>query len=166
MELHDDGVLARSIVVPSQTPFFKFELPIKLSRWEVRTANFQRNYACSSRFSLVYCLSYQNGAYSEPPRIWMHCDVQDVALVGNQPSAEKAGDRAAVGRKGDHDSREWEGQLALKRRQRPRRREREPLDLHDARQVARCGVPNVDRHLNSTRENFFRRRAEARPPLP
>src|SRR5208282_6134328 len=124
MELHDDGVLARSIVVPSQTPFFKFKLPVKLPRGQVRTANFQRNYACSSRFSLVYCLCNQNGAYSEPPRIRMHGDVQDVALVGNQPSAKKAGDWAAVAREGDHDSREWERQFALKRRQRPRRRER------------------------------------------
>src|ERR1700689_1134493 len=104
MELHDDGIFARSVVVPSQTPFFKFKLPIKLSRRQVRAANFQRNYACSSRFSLVYCLCYQNGAYSAASRIRMHGDVEDVALVGNQPSAEKAGDRAAVGREGDHDS--------------------------------------------------------------
>src|SRR5271170_1140107 len=114
MELHDDRVLARSVVVASQTPFFKFKLPIKLSRSQVRTANFQRNYTCSSRFSLVYCFCYQNCAYSEPSRIRMHGDVEDVALVGNQPSAEKAGNRAAVGRESDHDSREWEGQLALK----------------------------------------------------
>src|SRR5271156_235286 len=140
MELHDDSVLAGSVVVPSQTPFFKFKLPVKLPRRQVRTANFQRNYTCSSRFSLVYCLSYQNGAYSEPPRVRMHRDVEDVALVRNQPSAEKAGDRAAVGWDCDHDSREWQRQLALKRRQRPRRRKREPLDLHDARQGALRGV--------------------------
>src|ERR1700733_5420489 len=104
MELHDDRVFARSVIVPSQTAFFKFKLPIKLPGWQVRTANFQRNYTCSRRFSLVYCFSDQNGAYPEPSRIRMHGDVEDVALVGNQPSAEKAGNRAAVGREGDHDS--------------------------------------------------------------
>src|SRR5580692_3950644 len=118
MELHDDRVFAGSVVVPSQTAFFKFKLPIKLPGWQVRTANFQRNYTCSRQFSLVYCFSYQYGAYAEPSRIRMHGDVEDVALVGNQPPAEEPGYRAAVGGEGDHDSREREGQLALKRRQR------------------------------------------------
>src|ERR1039457_151534 len=54
-QFHDDRVFTGAVVMPSQTPFFERKFTLKLSRRQIRTANFQRNQAGPRRSCLGDC---------------------------------------------------------------------------------------------------------------
>jgi hypothetical protein len=72
----------------------------------------------------------------------MYRNIQDVALVGYQPSAQKARqlaarispDRLHLGR--HHDPGEWQHEFAFERIEAPRLRKSQTFDLQDTWQIA------------------------------
>lgn len=90
MQFHHDGVFARSIVVSSQTSFFKAQFAVQTSGGDVRATHFKRHQATFFRLCFVYRFRHQRHPDSSAPERWMYRDIEDMALVRDEPSAKKA----------------------------------------------------------------------------
>ncbi len=74
----------------------------------------------------------------------MHRDIQDMGLVGDQPSAKIAlNPFVTVGTLGcNNEARKWQGQLAVEGGQAPRLCETQTFDIENTRQIVTSGVPD------------------------
>ena len=88
-QFHHDRVLTRPVIMPSQTPFLKSQPAIKVPSREVRSSDLERDELGVLRPGLRDSKVKQMQSDAHPPKVRMHRDVQDVAFVGDQPSAEK-----------------------------------------------------------------------------
>ena len=153
LQFHHDRVLAWSVIILSQTPFFKFEFAIKTARRKICPPHLQRRHRrlFGHRFSDRFLHHPLRDALPPMPR--MNRNVQDMALVSDQPSTEVAAQRRPRGRSGERGQRQRkrQRQLADERIETPRMVKGKLLNLEYRGQVARRRRLNRQRRRMAAR---------------
>jgi len=87
-EFHYDSIIARSVIILSQTSFFKTQFAVKAACCKIRSPHFEGHETRFSPLCFPDSVFHQTGTNPCTPSDGTNRDIQDVAFVRNEPSTQ------------------------------------------------------------------------------